>query len=327
MQTRPEGLLLLLPLAIAFMRRDAPWSVALPVLAVTLLPHALLMATVSGESWGAAGPKFALDHLPLNTSDNVGYWLAATVRGTVFAPPRLVGILALVGVLLLALDARKTPRLFLVLLAWLAPLFLIFLPFYAGSYFYGADVRFSILVLAPIALLAGEAIERAATAAFRAVPNAPWRGALATFAATVVPLLLIAGPLLDLGVVTHEARQSRADHAAVALFSGDLPDSAIVIAHTPAMWAMHGVAATQLAWIERRPGLIEHLAQRYPLYYHVSYWDIGLKRHARSSGPYADYARGDDLLARHPSMLIRRVEAEADWVFELRRLDVAASGE
>lgn len=92
--------------------------------------------------------------------------------------------------------------------------------------------------------------------------------------AAILIVIPLARPLSQVPVVTDEAWQARADHAAVAVFAEHLPDNAVVITHTPFQWAMHGVAAAQVvrAWSE--PELVEALSASGPVFYHQNYWDV-----------------------------------------------------
>ena len=182
-QMRPEsgliGLWAFLALLVATPRRLTRWEVwllGLPAL-VFLLPQFLHIYAVSGESWGAEGAKFSLEFFFKNIAANGPYYLNNQLFPAVFTFLALLGLAGPLrnrgqggervtigdekgkgggwpgaGIRRLAL-----PGLFLL---WFVMFWGIFLFFYAGSYKYGADVRFALLSFMPLAVLAGMGADR-----------------------------------------------------------------------------------------------------------------------------------------------------------------------
>ena len=167
-QFRPESALIAVPagLILVFMIPKELLTVrfyAFILLGITLLsPHLIHLYAVKGEGWGApGGGKFALKYFDENFRVNALFYL----KNSRF--PLFVTVLFFVGlglpILRVATQGKKmktTVESFLwrekgVLLSWFLMFWGIFLVFYAGSYNYGADVRFSLLSYIPMAVLAG----------------------------------------------------------------------------------------------------------------------------------------------------------------------------
>ncbi len=317
-QMRPESILILIPLGVllwglpqrrpghpdlsrarflegarASTRDILPWAA---MVAVLLLPHTAHIASSSHEDWGAGGPKFTTAVLAENTLHNFGYWFMATPAGrNTPAAPAAWFPLALVGLATAIVQAARLRRglsdaaargvaWITALLFWGGLFFGIFLPFYAGSYHYGVDVRFSLLVVPVYAVLVALGADAIARGIARGFPSR-WMRALGRsgarpiagprFLAAVLLLLLpLARALSQVPVVTEEAWQARADHEAVAVFAEGLPRDAVVISHTPFQWALRRVAAVQVVSAWPDPGLVGALTARGPVFYHQNYWDV-----------------------------------------------------
>ena len=110
-----------------------------------LLPHFLHFYAVSGHSWGTQGSKFSLEFLAHNLDTNGIYYL----NNKFF--PLLITVLALIGLFC----PQKGKKWRWLIFLWFLPFWGIFLFFYAGSYTYGADVRFALTSFMPLAVLAG----------------------------------------------------------------------------------------------------------------------------------------------------------------------------
>jgi len=149
-QMRPESLLLI-PLAFLAIMLIRPeklltrqlWGAGM-ITAVFLLPQMLHFYAESGHSWGAGDAKFSLDYFGNNIAVNGLYYLNNK------AFPALVTIFAVLGLFF----ATYCGKWRIILFFWFLVFWGIFLFFYAGSYQYGADVRFAVLSFAPLAILA-----------------------------------------------------------------------------------------------------------------------------------------------------------------------------
>ena len=266
-QFRPEsGLVLAVAglavvlLAPALLRRIALYRAALLVL-VLMLPGLAHAWSVRNEGWGAnEGAKFSATYVAKNAKDNFGY----LVGGVDF--PRLYTVLALLG-----LGVAKPRRAGLWTLLWFAALFGIFLPFYAGSYRYGADVRFTLVSSAPLSLLAGGGI--AALGAF--VSERSGRAGILSVGAPLALVVWAFTAYLPLvRAVGEEASLPRADHDVALRFMEDVPEDAIVLSHNPGMIQVMGRSAAQTSLATYQSGQVDSFFRRFAggVYFHYSFW-------------------------------------------------------
>jgi 4-amino-4-deoxy-L-arabinose transferase-like glycosyltransferase len=266
-QMRPESALIL-PLSAVAILLSAPrtllrkdfFACALPA-ALFLLPHMLHLYSVSDHSWGAEGAKFSLQFFSDNLRVNGPYYF----NNREF--PALFTLLALIGLFntRLALSRR------LLLLLWFNLFWGIFLFFYAGSYHYGADVRFALLSFMPLAVLAGYGGDM-----LRHV-IAHRLSALDIPSAASVILLIIAAFTQFLPLIRQEGQEAwgaRYDHDHAREFIQHIPRRSIVLTHNPTMFLLWGQNAIQTYAGRDKPDLIRHLMEKYNgnVYFHDNYW-------------------------------------------------------
>jgi hypothetical protein len=265
-QVRPEsGLILPLAALLAFLfarvhlRRRELWSAALLTL-VLLTPHLVHIWAVRNENWGSGEQaKFSLAAARANAKTNLGY----LVEGRDF--PSLFALFGLAG---LFYPGRRRES--LVLLVWFLLLFGIFLPFYAGSYRYGADVRFSLLSAAPLSALTGGGLAwvvswlRTRIDAPRLLAAAPYLLLVYAFSA-YLPFTRAVGP---------ESWASRADHAFAVRSAAELPEDSIVLTHNPGMLHVIGRSAVQTSIATYQPSRVSDFLRRFSggVYFHYNFW-------------------------------------------------------
>jgi Dolichyl-phosphate-mannose-protein mannosyltransferase len=265
-QFRPESGLILLPAALATLlmargilrTRELWWAAVLTL--VLLTPHFAHMAAVRGERWGSGdGDKFSLSAAKDNWRPNVDY----LTKGEDF--PTLFTALALLGLC----DWRRY-RGGATTLVWFLAFFGIFIPFYAGSYRYGADVRFSLVSAAPLAVLAGAGLAWLSTRLHRMRPErlslrfAPYAVAIYAFT-PYLPLTRAVG---------RESWASRADHAAALRMVAEIPEDAIVLTHNPGMLQVMGRSAAQVSIATTEPQMVDAYFHRFAggVYFHYNFW-------------------------------------------------------
>lgn len=263
-QMRMESILLI-PLLLLAVLLLAPrlllsrriWSFG-PLSTLFLLPHLLQFYAVSGHTWGAKGSAFALSFLRPNLAVNGLYYL----KNQEF--PLILTLLATAGLLLARGRARW------LLLTWFLLFWGIFLFFYAGSYHYGADVRFALLAFMPLAVLAGMGAGR--LRALLARVNGPARAI-----ESAILIVLVFSFLRFLPLVRREGQEAwgaRYDHAHAHAFLREVPERAIILTQTPTMFLLWGQNAIQTYAGINNPGLIKDLLKRYQghVYFHENYW-------------------------------------------------------
>jgi hypothetical protein len=265
-QFRPEsGLILAVAALVTFLvarldvwRREL-WAAALLTF-VLLTPHFIHTWAVRNENWGSGEEsKFSLRVARTNAKTNLGY----LVEGRDF--PSLYTLFAVAGIFY---PGRRRES--LLLLVWFLLLFGVFLPFYAGSYRYGADVRFSLVSAAPLSVLAGGGLAwivswlRSRFPAPRFLAAAPYFLVIYGFSA-FLPFTRAIGP---------ESWASRADHASAVRAAAELPEDSIVLSHNPGMLQVMGRSAVQTSIATYQPHRVGDFFRRFSggVYFHYNFW-------------------------------------------------------
>ena len=264
-QFRPEsGLVLavavitMLLLAPGLLRRRVAYGSAL-LLFLLLVPHFAHLWSVRNEDWGSSEAKFSAKYAEQNWKTNARYY----VEGRDF--PAFFTLAALLGLLYPRRKRRAA-----VPFVWFALLFGIFVPFYAGGYRYGADVRFAALSAAPLAILAGAGLGMVSEWLVRRFHSSRWlRGVpygLAVYAFThYLPLVKAVG---------MEGWQARADHDVARAMVEKLPENSILLTHNPGMIQVMGQSAAQVSLVSYQPTRVDHFFDRFPggVYFHYNFW-------------------------------------------------------
>ena len=221
-----------------------------------LAPAAAHVAAVQNESWGSTNGRFSIPFVWNNVRTNTVFY---------FGDQRFP-----IAITALAIAGLAASRVTAILLAWFAAFWGVFLFFYAGSYDYGADVRFSLMSYAPIAALAGIGTARLIR---RASGRKPTRTALGIAAAVL--LLQFTWYLPWTRAVGEEAWAARADVEFAREVQGILPPGAVVLTHNPGMFHLWGVSAAQLSIAADDSAFIrDTLLPRYAggVYLHWNFW-------------------------------------------------------
>jgi hypothetical protein len=171
---------------------------------------------------------------------------------------------------------------------------LVFLGFYAGSYNYGADVRYSLMTYPPLMLLAGLGL---ATVADRIPGAVPRVRATAIVSLALVWVFLYYTPYVR--ATTEEGWGAREDVEFARAVSRELPRQSLVLTHDPNMFLIWGRNARQMAMLPSDVAAVRDLARRHGghLYLHWGFWcNVADPRQVASC---------KDLLARFPTELVR----------------------
>lgn len=263
--------------------------------------HLIHLWVVKGESWGSSGPKFSLEYLWPNLLVNGHYYLGDARF------PVLLTLLAFAGVIL------RPSRAVIVPVAAFAAFFGIFLVFYAGSYDFGADIRFALMSHAWLAVLAG----RGAAVLTRMAGD--WIGNDRRAIAAMAGLMLIQFTwyLPQVRAIGNEAWAARADMRFVSEVMPRLPRNSIVLTHTPSVFHLNGVNAAQMSLVTSEPDYVaNHFTERFAggIFLHwnawCGYYDEAQKRFCETALKSFDY----ELVAEH---------RERDFRYALYRLKTA----
>ena len=273
-QFRPESIMFLavVGLVVLFWNsatlKRGEFYLFLAIFCVLIIPHLVHLYSVKDMGWGSSGPKFSTDYLKGNFKANALFYLK-NIRF-----PLLFTILFGLGIVLKAGkgdSARSTFHLRgkLVLLTWFLLFWGIFIFFYAGSYNYGADVRFSLLSAMPLALFAGYGAV--------ALHYLLQRRLRFNHVHSVLPLIIVFSflPFLPfVRAITQEAWGARADHRFAKEMAKVLPDDAIVLTHNPNMFLLWGKNAAQASLPTEQKNAFKRFFYRYKggIYFHYNFW-------------------------------------------------------
>ena len=235
-------------------RRLWAWSLLGLILSATIAGH---LVAVRQDQWGTAGARISLEFVARNFTTNARFYLADPRF------PALYSVLALC-----ALARFRDRRAVILTVTYFFVFWVIYLLFYAGSYDYGADVRYSVMTYPPLALLAG-----AGAAELMRHVRFGMTGA-------AVPLVAVLGlqflwylPLVR--AVGEEAWAARADIEFVERVAATLPQNSIVLTHNPSVFHVMGINAAQLSLITNEPGYVRKvLVPRYAggVFLHWNFW-------------------------------------------------------
>lgn len=262
---RPESFLIVLVIGLLFLLKDIGiikrkelyiFAVLLILLSSGIVFHTHVM---KNQNWGASGPKFSLNYFSHNFFTNTVYYLNNKAFPLLFTAFGFIG--------LLFYKFRYYIKEKLVILSWLAIFWGIFLFFYAGSYQFGQDIRFSILSYAPVSIFAGLGITFIRNLLEVRVKSI----------ALILVLLVIFNFIWFMPFVRAEGREAweaRTGHRYAAEFAELLPENSIIFTHTPNIFLLNKKSALQSSIETYNPGKVERLLERFRggVYVDYNYW-------------------------------------------------------
>jgi hypothetical protein len=234
---RPECLLVV-PLVLAVVLAGARGEIGRPrfwwilagaaALGWNVVAHAI---AVRHEPWGAVGERMSVSFVSANLRTNGLFYLWDERFPALFT-----------GLALVAVLARSRTRATWAFVGYFALFWGVFLLFYAGSYDYGADVRYSLMTYPPLAVLAGAGaawtVQRFEGSVGAARAAAIGAGALLFHMLLYLPIVRAVG---------EEAWAARADVDFIERAVQAIPPNSIVLTHTPSTLLLRGVNAAQTA--------------------------------------------------------------------------------
>jgi hypothetical protein len=309
LQFRPECLLVA-PLVIAvcvvyapeeFRHRRLWWAGLLALLLCTL--HLGHQVAVRHEGWGTTGSRMSAAYFVSNLRVNGWFY---------FGDARFPLVYSLLGLAAVAMWRRG--RAIAIGLVYFAMFWGIFLFFYAGSYNFGADDRFSLMTFPPLAILAGIGIwnltGRPGTRAWLQRPGRLVSAGLVAQFLWYVPFVRGVG---------EEAWAARADVSFARSLARDLPGNSIVLTQNPHMFHVWGRNAAQLSMATQDKDYAARvLGPRYAggVFLHWNFWCNVADPVQQSFCTAA--------LDRFPHTLIRE-RRERDYRYALYQLDVSSA--
>ncbi|MFA4917100.1 MAG: hypothetical protein WC560_10570 [Syntrophales bacterium] len=243
---------------IIFLKKEL-WVMGL-LTALFLLPHILHLYVIGGHSWGADGKMFSMAFFWKNLSTNGFYYL----NNRHF--PFLFTALAIIGLLFV----QHALRWRLLIFTWFLLFWGIFLFFYAGSYQYGADVRFAILSFMPLSILAGLGGDMIRDRIGKI-------GCRIQKVGDLIIVVLIFAWMQFLPLIHQEGQEAwgaRYDHYYAREFIKKIPRRSIILTHIPTMFLLWQQNAIQTYAGINNPDIISHLMEKYQgnVYFHYNYW-------------------------------------------------------
>jgi len=273
-QFRPESIMLLgvIGLVILFWGRDelksGEFYLLLSIFFILIIPLLVHLYAVKDVGWGSAGPKFSLKFFKENFRVNSLFYLK-NIRF-----PALFTILFGLGIALKREKEGIEGSTFLwkekaVVILWFLLFWGIFIFFYAGSYNYGADVRFCLLSSMPIGLLAGNGAA--------SLVNILRQRLKLSYVNYVLASIIIFSflPFLPfVRAITQEAWGARADHRFAQEMAKAIPDDSLVLTHNPNMFLLWGKSAAQASLATEHRRDFNRLFYRYRggIYFHYNFW-------------------------------------------------------
>jgi hypothetical protein len=178
--------------------------------------------------------------------------------------PALYSFLALIGVTAWRGDKGR-----LTLASYFLLFFGVALLFYAGSYDYGADVRYSLATYPALTMLGGLGVARLTRLFDRA-----GLGALAVPLLAGVLALQFIWYLPPVRSTDDGAWAARADVRFAESLVRDLPSNAYVLTQNPGMFQVWGVNAGQTSLVATNASRLDDLARQYAggVYLHWNFW-------------------------------------------------------
>jgi hypothetical protein len=263
-QFRPESLLIV-PVIVLMLWRGARqefgrrrmWWAGLLFVGLASV-HFAHTAAIRNEGWGTTQARMSLSYVAGNLNANGWFYLADRRF------PALYTALALLG-----LPGRRDGAARLTIAWYFLLFFAIALVFYAGSYNYGADVRYSLATYPPLMIAAGLGSSRLIgwLAGVRLQPVA--------VAGLVAAIALQFGWYLPVVTSADDgAWAARADVQFAGSLVKDLPPNAYVLTQNPGMFQVWGVSAGQVSLAVADPARLDALAAQYTggLYFHWNFW-------------------------------------------------------
>jgi len=266
-QMRPESGLII-PVLAAYILLFSPglfadrkfWAYLL-FAGVLIIPHLVHLYAVSGHSWGAEESKFALSFFSNNFSVNGLFYINNKEFPAVFTTLAFSGLIF----------SKESIRQKACLMTWFILFCGIFLFFYAGSYHYGADVRFSLLTFLPLAILAGTGADEIRRRLESFIPSPR------STCIFLMVFLILFSAVRFFNMVHREGQEAwgaRYDHKYAKEFIQNIPKRSIVLSQNPAMFLLWGQNSIQTYSGIEEPELIKQLIGKYQghVYFHYNYW-------------------------------------------------------
>ena len=272
-QIRPEGILLIFIVMFMFIffKRNLfsmigkKWFLIIFVIFLLLIvPHLLHLNSVKEDNWGSSQNKLGLEYVSGNLYDNGMFFFENTRFPVVFS------IFALIGLFLYRFWKES---LFLVL--WFVLFFGLYLLFYAGSFNYGVDVRYSLTMYPPVAILGGCGAFLIADTLNKFVAELVDRKWSSMISIVVVILVISASFFPFISFVSsngEKAWDARLHHDFLVEKMKELDDDSWIITLVPSIVLINGKNAIDPNFLRDQEKLNKLLTKNTSIYFYEGYW-------------------------------------------------------
>lgn len=268
MQMRPEGVLFLI-ITIGFfliyirplkLLKETKFILAILLLIVLSTPLAWHMSSVSNDNWGATGPKFSLQYFTNNLLTNVQYFTSNADF------PIFFFLLVIAGLIYVWFYDKKT-AVFSYL--WLFVFFGIFLIFYAGSYYYGADIRFANDIHPQIAIFCGLFAWRITRLKLK---NFNWLPYILTSVIVIISIYSLLNFWPKITSIGQEGWDAREAHDFVIASAKNINSNSIISLHNPAILLNENISSATPNFIFDKTKFNQLQNQGIDIYFFYDYW-------------------------------------------------------
>jgi hypothetical protein len=268
-QFRPEsflivpvvGLLLWQRAREEFTRPRLWWAGLLFLVLVAI--HVAHMVATRDEGWGTTEDRLSMAYVADNLRVNGWFYL----RDARF--PAIYTLLAILGLSGWRAEAGR-----LAITFYFLSFFGIALLFYAGSYDYGADIRYSLATYPALMILGGLGMARLVRWIERFRQGLPTFHALQGLLSAVVAFQFLWWYSPVVRSTNDGAWAARADVQFARSLIPDLRGNSYVLTHNPGMFQVWGVNAGQMSRAATNPAYLDDLAARFTdgVYLHWNFW-------------------------------------------------------
>jgi len=273
-QIRPESMLMAVVAASFFIFmdseifktvRDRKFLIVLALFLILILPTVEHTNNMKYEDWGASGNKFSKDVIKGNLVDNSKFF----VENTRF--PLIFTIFSIIGIIF---GLYKYPKKIIPFIIWFLLFFAIFIPFYAGSFNYGKDVRFSLNLYPSVAIFCGLGFYLLNLILLKRFKQKKEPIKLSIHILIILLILVSFVPFV--GLISNYGEKGWDAKAAHDFAVRESPNikNCIVISRVPSMFLVSGVPSIQLFLVFDK-GMMRKLHEEYGcVMFYEEYWCI-----------------------------------------------------
>lgn len=266
-QLRPEAPLLLPLSALFFLREKLDKNLLIGFVLLLLLfsPYVFQFKNIAGDTWGAtSGEKLSLQYIKPNSLVNSKFFIEDTRY------PLLFTILALPGIIYLLI--KKEYMKLIILAAWFMLFFSMYALFYAGSFNYGADVRFSLTLYPAISILIGLGLYYIRTL----IPIKPIFSSLML----IIAILAVFSTFLPFVTAVHEeAWDARLAHDFAIKEAKNAGNNCYVFTHVPTMFLANDIPALQ-TWYASNNQVVDDIFKKTDcVLFEEGYWCVNVQQY------------------------------------------------